>query len=179
MRARMCFAVLALALAACEDSPPEDAASPQTAPMTVPASMPKENSAAGAPQEMNMRPAFLGALTPADMQSLPAVEGCTFRRGEAALVHLVSGNGLGRPPGDGVARVNGALVHLSGVPVEVSDIARNDRYQAGPAVIEIRLAPDLGPSRSVGEGALSRPARLAIMVADEGETLDGELVCAS
>lgn len=176
MRVATAFALIPLALAACEAPPPGDPGveARRPPPAAVP-SGPASDPAAPVPSA----PTILSRLAPGDLQGLPAVEGCTFRRDEAALVAVVSGNGLGRPGGDGLARVDGDLVRLAGVPAEVSDIARSDRYQGGGAEIEIRLAPDLGPAQPGGEGALSRPARVTVIQGDRRETLEGMLTCAS
>ncbi len=79
-------------------------------------------------------------------------------------------------PGDGAARVGGAVVDLTGAPGEFDALTRGGRFTGGGATIEIVLAPDLGEGESVEE-EFTKPVRVAVRSGGADERFTAAWTC--
>lgn len=116
-------------------------------------------------------PPVLGALTRADWDGrLDAGAGCSLRRGDETLIVTVAG--------DGVARIDGALADLTGVPATLNAQARGGSFGADDAIINVTLAPDLGEGDTDGT-VFSKPVRVEAVRGNAATRLEGVWGCGS
>ncbi len=78
--------------------------------------------------------------------------------------------------GDGVAKVGGAVVDLTGVATTYNAMAEGGRYAGGGASVEI--APSAGPGEDVGGGTtFTRAARVTVTSGGTTERFDADWTC--
>lgn len=136
-------------------------ATPAAAPL-APDAAPPPSTAAGPLLSTVSRAEFEPRLDPG--------AGCTLARdGDDLIVAVI---------GDGVAKVDGRVVDLTGVPTDYNALAAGGRFSGGGATIQVTLAPDLGEGDSVGETS-TKPARVKVISAGRTDRFEAAWTCGS
>jgi hypothetical protein len=163
----ICLAALAVAGCGAPTSPPPgaDADGAETVPPTPP--LPPGGSAAPAPPAP--APSILQPVVRADWEDrLEPGAGCNLSRAGADYLIVVVG--------DGVARVDGRVVDLSGVPETFDALTGPGRYVGGDTVIVLAPAPELGEGDAVDE-TFTRPVRVEVISGGRRERFDASWTC--
>ena len=78
--------------------------------------------------------------------------------------------------GDGVARIGGYVVDLTGVPETYNAMAEGGRFAGGGATVEI--VPSAGPGEDVGGGTtFTLPAQVTVTSGGTTERFDADWIC--
>jgi len=164
MRPSFLISVAAAALSACGQP-----ASTPSGPEPTPPASPQPPGGPATPAAPPPAPSILQPVVRADWESrLEPGAGCNLSRDGADYVVVVAG--------DGVARIGGGVVDLSGVPTTFDTLVVPGRYAAGGTTIVLSAAPDLGEGDAVDE-TFTKPVRVEVTSGGRTERFEASWTC--
>lgn len=162
-----CLAALTTAGCGSPTAPPSAADAARTeAPPPAPPRPPGGPTVPSAPPAA---PSVLQPIVRGDWQDrLEPGAGCTLSRDGVDYVIVVVG--------DGVAKVGGRVVDLTGVPTTFDTMTAPGRYAGAGTVISLTSAPDLGEGDAVDE-TFTRPVRVEVTSGGQTERFEAAWTC--
>ncbi|WP_125255255.1 hypothetical protein [Brevundimonas fluminis] len=165
MRPYVPICLAALAIFGCGEPP----SSPPDAAGAMPATAPRAHDGPDAPSPPAPASPILQPLFRADWEDrLEPGAGCNLSRDGQNLVVIVLG--------DGVARIDGAVVDLTGVPTDFDAMTRPGRYSGGGAVVVLTPDPERGEGEALDE-TFTRPVRVEATSGGRRERFDASWTC--